>query len=87
MDKQRISLKAKITLVAIVLFVASFAAMVFVSLHFMEDLIAENMVAQFVKEDTQLAKQAAILLEKGGDVANLTWMIRHIRYLPPKRGK
>lgn len=71
MDKQRISLKAKITLVAIVLFVVSFAAMVFVSLHFMEDLIAENMVAEFVKEDTQLAKQAAILLEKGGDVEEL----------------
>ena len=71
MSGRKISLKAKITMVAIILFVASFAAMVFVSLHFMEDLIAENMVSQFVKENTQVAKQAGIILEKGGDTQEL----------------
>ena len=71
MDKTKISLKAKITMVAILLFIVSFAAMVFTSLHFMEDLIAENMVAQFIKEDTQLAKQVSIILEKGGDTQEL----------------
>lgn len=71
MGRQKISLKAKITIVAIILFVASFAAMVFISLHFMEDLIAENMVSQFVKENTQVAKQAGIILEKGGNTQEL----------------
>ncbi len=71
MDKKKMSLKAKITMVAIILFVASFAAMVFISLHFMEDLIAENMVAEFVKENTQVARQASIILEKGGDIQEL----------------
>lgn len=71
MGRQKISLKAKITMVAIILFVASFAAMVFISLHFMEDLIAENMVSQFVKENTQVAKQAGIILEKGGNTQEL----------------
>ncbi len=71
MSGRKISLKAKITMVAIILFVASFAAMVFISLHFMEDLIAENMVSQFVKENTQVAKQAGIILEKGGDTQEL----------------
>lgn len=71
MDKKKMSLKAKITIVSIILFVASFAAMVFISLHFMEDLIAENMVAEFVKENTQVARQASIILEKGGDIQEL----------------
>lgn len=71
MNKARITLKAKITLVAVLLFVVSFSSMVFISLHFLEKLIAENMVAQFVKEDAQLAKQVSIILEKGGDVQEL----------------
>lgn len=71
MGRKKISLKAKITMVAIVLFAVSFVAMVFIILHFMENLIAENMVAQFVNEDKQLAKQVSIILEKGGDVQEL----------------
>ena len=69
--KKQFSLKGKIALVVISLFGLSFAVMVFIFLHFMEALIAENMVAQFVKEDTQLAKQVGILLEKGGDTQEL----------------
>ncbi len=69
--KKRISLKAKITLAAIALLVASFTAMVVISLHFMKEYIAESMTAQFVKEDTQLAKQVGILLEKGADIQEL----------------
>jgi len=71
MNNQKISLKAKITIVAIILFIASFTSMVFVSLHFMENLIAESMVNQFIKEDTQLAAQVSILLEKGADTQEL----------------
>lgn len=71
MNGAKISLKAKITMAAILLFIVSFAAMVFISLHFMEDLIAENMIEQFIKEDTQLAKQVSIILEKGGDTQEL----------------
>ncbi|MDE7477682.1 MAG: hypothetical protein K2M91_07000, partial [Lachnospiraceae bacterium] len=71
MGREKISLKAKITIVAIILFVVSFATMVFIILHFMENLIAENMIAQFVNEDKQLAKQVSIILEKGGDVQEL----------------
>ena len=69
--KKKISLKAKVTLTAIILFIVSFAAMSFVSLHFMEDLISEHMIAQFINEDTQLAKQVSILLEKGADTQEL----------------
>lgn len=71
MNGTKVSLKAKITMAAILLFIVSFAAMVFISLHFMEDLIAENMIEQFIKEDTQLAKQVSIILEKGGDTQEL----------------
>ena len=53
------------------LFVISFAAMVMISLHFMEGLIADNMVAQFVNQNTQIAKQVSIILEKGGDAEEL----------------
>lgn len=69
--RKKFSLKAKITLAAIVLFVASFTAMAVISLHFMEKYITESMTAQFVKENTQLAKQAGILLEKGADIQEL----------------
>ncbi|MDE6980497.1 MAG: hypothetical protein K2P60_03675, partial [Lachnospiraceae bacterium] len=69
--KKQFSLKGKIALIVISLFGLSFAVMVFVFLHFMEGLIAENMVAQFVREDTQLSKQVGILLEKGADTQEL----------------
>lgn len=71
MNRAKISLKAKITIMAVLLFIVSFGIMVFVSLHFMEKLISENMTAQFVKENTQLAKQLSIILEKGGDTEEL----------------
>lgn len=71
MNRTKVSLKAKITMVAILLFIVSFGVMVFISLHFMEKLVAEKMVEQFVKEDTQLAKQLSIILEKGGDTEEL----------------
>lgn len=71
MSKKKTSLKIKVTLIAILLFIVSFATMVFISLHFMEDLIAENMVAEFIKENTQVARQASIILEKKGDVKEL----------------
>lgn len=68
---KKVSLKAKVTLTAIILFIASFATMSFVSLHFMEDMISEHMIVQFINEDTQLAKQVSILLEKGADTQEL----------------
>lgn len=71
MGRRKLSLKTKITIVSILLFVISFTAMVFISLHFMEDLIAENMVSQFVKENTQIAKQVSIILENDGNTQEL----------------
>ena len=71
MSRGKISLKAKITIVAIVLFIVSFATMVLMILHFMDNLIAENIIAQFINEDKQLAKQVSIILEKGGDMQEL----------------
>ena len=41
MNGTKVSLKAKITMAAILLFIVSFAAMVFISLHFMEDLMKQ----------------------------------------------
>lgn len=68
---KKFSLKFKITSVTILLFVISFLAMVVISLHFMENSISNSMVAQFVNENKQLAKQVSIILEKGGDVEEL----------------
>lgn len=69
--KKHFSLKEKIALVVISLFAFCFALMVIVFLHLVETLIADNMVEQFVRENTQLAGQAEILLEKGADTAQL----------------
>lgn len=69
--KKIISLKAKITSIATVLLVVSFAFMVIVSVHFMKAYITESMVSQFVHENTQFARQASIIMENGGGVAEL----------------
>ncbi|MDE7298691.1 MAG: hypothetical protein K2N94_07655 [Lachnospiraceae bacterium] len=68
---KKTSLKVKITSVAIVLFIVGFLAMAAISLRFMENLISKSMEEQFVKENTQLANQAGIILEDGGGIPEL----------------
>lgn len=69
--RKKITLIEKVTLTAIVLFIVSIFAMSFVSLHFMEDMVSEHMVEQFINEDTQLARQVSLLIEKGADTQEL----------------
>lgn len=69
--KKRLSLKMKITGMATILLVVSFAFMLIISIYFIQSYIKEIMVSQFVHENTQLANQVSIILENGGGVPEL----------------
>lgn len=69
--KKKISLRRKITIISSVLFFLGYVVMMLISNRVMKTYITKNMTEQFIHEDTQLAKQAGIILEMGGDVPEL----------------
>lgn len=69
--KKKFSLRRKITIVSSVLFFLGYVVMMLISNRVMKTYITKNMTEQFIHEDTQLAKQASIILEMGGDVPEL----------------
>ena len=69
--KKKFSLRRKITIVSSVLFFLGYVVMMLISNRVMKTYITKNMTEQFIHEDTQLARQAGIILEMGGDVPEL----------------
>lgn len=81
------SMKTKITIMVAIVVAIGFAIMVAVSLNFMESKITDVMVSEFIKEDSQIAAQAEIIMEHEGGtdelqafVENLTAQNEYIAY-------
>lgn len=66
-----LSIKNKITAIVAIVVTIGFALMVVVSLKSMETKVTDAMISQFINENTQIAKQASIILEKGGKTDEL----------------
>ena len=68
---KNLSIKNKITAIVAIVVTIGFALMVVVSLKSMETKVTDAMISQFINENTQIAKQASIILEKGGKTDEL----------------
>ncbi|MCR5255148.1 MAG: hypothetical protein K6D96_04380 [Acetatifactor sp.] len=68
---KKISLKTKIVGIMAILFAASISIILALTVRVAKGRIADALVEQFVNEDKQVARQAEIILERGGTVDDL----------------
>lgn len=72
------SIKNKITSIVAIVVAIGFVIMVAVSLNYAEKQITNAMVSEFIHEDSQIARQAAIIMEDGGDVDDLQEFVENL---------
>jgi len=68
---KKLSLKTKIVGIMAILFAVSVAVILILTINMAKGRIADSLVEQFINEDKQVARQAEIILERGGTTEDL----------------
>lgn len=72
---KNLSLKMKLTILAALLVIVGFVVVIAATLSVTKGQVSDSMISQFTKETNQIAGQAEVILENGGDTADLQKMV------------